>query len=285
VIEFDLKRRVVSANANFLAVTGYSEHELIGKAHADLCFAETVASAEYEAGWRKILAGEVLGGRFLRRGRNGERVWLEASYNPVFGVDGKLTRIVKFARDITPSMQVAEADAATARDAVAIVATMRARADAGVQASGQTQAGIEQLKATLQGTADALAELRTNSAQITAIVEHIRGVADQTNLLALNAAIEAARAGEAGRGFAVVADEVRKLAGRARTSTEQIQQVTESVLAGTQRVSGVMDSCVMLGQQAVGSADEGSAAIRSLAACGEELDACVQRFSLDSARE
>ncbi len=285
VIEFDLQRRVVSANANFMALTGYGDKELIGKPHAELCFADTTATPEYEAGWRKVLAGEVLGGRFLRRGRDGQRIWLEATYNPVFDSDGKLVRIVKFARNITAQMLVAEADAATARDATAIVSNMRVRADAGVQAARQTQTGLGQLKVTLQGTANAMDELRINSAQITSIVEHIRGVADQTNLLALNAAIEAARAGEAGRGFAVVADEVRKLAGRARASTEQIQQVTESVLAGTQKVSGVMDSCVALGEQAVSSADDGSVAIQSLAACGEELDTCVQRFSGVSARE
>ena len=92
---------------------------------------------------------------------------------------------------------------------------------------------IDSLASEVEQSAKAIADLNQESARIGSVLEVIRNVAEQTNLLALNAAIEAARAGEQGRGFAVVADEVRALAKRAQDSTEEI----ESLIAGLQRMA------------------------------------------------
>ncbi|MGY3942432.1 methyl-accepting chemotaxis protein [Aeromonas tecta] len=100
-----------------------------------------------------------------------------------------------------------------------------------------------QLAGKLQQTGAVIADVSAMSGQIGNILDVIRGIAEQTNLLALNAAIEAARAGEQGRGFAVVADEVRSLAGRTAQSTSEIQTMIENLQQGVARAVSVMQEC------------------------------------------
>jgi methyl-accepting chemotaxis protein len=106
----------------------------------------------------------------------------------------------------------------------------------------QAIAQIERLAAEVGRSSEAMGQLKTESGKIGSVLDVIKSVAEQTNLLALNAAIEAARAGEAGRGFAVVADEVRSLAQRTQQSTEEIEQLIAGLQNGTQQVAAVMDN-------------------------------------------
>ncbi len=110
----------------------------------------------------------------------------------------------------------------------------------GLQLIDSTRQGIDRLAAGMDTAMGEARALEDRSGQIGSVLEVIRSIAEQTNLLALNAAIEAARAGEAGRGFAVVADEVRGLAQRTQTSVEEIRQVIEGLQQGTQDVVDAM---------------------------------------------
>ncbi|WP_144928016.1 MULTISPECIES: methyl-accepting chemotaxis protein [unclassified Pseudomonas] len=104
----------------------------------------------------------------------------------------------------------------------------------------ETVSAIERMSADVQGTATLIGNLADESRDIGKVLDVIRGLADQTNLLALNAAIEAARAGEAGRGFAVVADEVRALAHRTQQSTSEIERMIGSIQSGTEQAVNSM---------------------------------------------
>ncbi|XLX39977.1 methyl-accepting chemotaxis protein [Ectopseudomonas mendocina] len=133
------------------------------------------------------------------------------------------------------------------------------------QRSERTSASMRQLSSRLGDSAAALQQLRDQTQQINRVVEVIKGIAEQTNLLALNAAIEAARAGEAGRGFAVVADEVRSLSRRTQDSTQEIAQTVDNL----QRVVG---QSVTLMEEACNQADGD---IGSVLAMGDELQNIV----------
>ncbi len=121
------------------------------------------------------------------------------------------------------------------------VSTSEASKDATTSASDgrdlvmETVNAIERMSGDVQSTAELIGNLATESRDIGKVLDVIRGLADQTNLLALNAAIEAARAGEAGRGFAVVADEVRALAHRTQQSTSEIERMIGSIQGGTEQ--------------------------------------------------
>ena len=107
--------------------------------------------------------------------------------------------------------------------------------------SGKNRETIELLANEVESASQVINKLQQDSASIGGILDVIRGIAEQTNLLALNAAIEAARAGEQGRGFAVVADEVRTLASRTQESTQEIQNMIEVLQTGAEKAVTVMD--------------------------------------------
>jgi len=130
--------------------------------------------------------------------------------------------------------------------------------------SEENRSTIDGLAREIQSASEVINQLSENSKNIGGILDVIRGIADQTNLLALNAAIEAARAGEQGRGFAVVADEVRTLASRTQESTEEIQQMIESLQSDSERAVHVMDRGRQQAEKSVKQTDEAATALQSI---------------------
>ena len=106
VIEFDLEGTIMLANENFQRTLGYSARELVGQHHSILCTPDYVTSAEYRDFWLRLRKGEYLAGRFHRVGKFGRDVWIQATYNPIFDMQGRPYKVVKYAHDITDQVQL-----------------------------------------------------------------------------------------------------------------------------------------------------------------------------------
>lgn len=229
VIEFDLKGQVLRANDNFLKLMAHRAEDLVGRHHRVLCQPEYARGAEYEAFWERLREGRYFQGTVERVTGTGRAVWLEATYNPVFDVNGRVERIIKFASDITERVEQHHAARQGALTAYEVSRETSEVSERGAQTILDTVQHIRSIAQLFEQTGEAVASLGGRTKTIESVVGIIRRIADQTNLLALNAAVEAARAGVAGRGFAVVADEVKKLAQHSKSATDEINQVVRAI--------------------------------------------------------
>ena len=304
VVELGVDGRIIDANDNFLKSIGYSRSEVQGQNHGMFVEPDYRASADYAAFWEKLRRGEYQAAQFKRIGKNGKVVWIEGAYNPIFDDKGKVTKIVKFATDITAQISLlgdlkslidknfGEINTAIGRSKSQASQANSAAGDAADQVSA-VAAGAGELASSVDEIAQSMAKSRsaadsvfaraeaaeacagrlTSAAQaMNGIVALIQNIAGQINLLALNATIEAARAGDAGRGFAVVASEVKNLANQAARATEQISTEIDGVQGSSREVAAALDAI----REAVHSVRE---LVTTSAAAVEEQSAVTRGIS------
>ncbi|EFV78211.1 hypothetical protein HMPREF1013_01557 [Bacillus sp. 2_A_57_CT2] len=234
MIEFDSNGKVLWANENFARTVKYRAEEMPNMMHKQFFTPEFTASREYQELWRNLRNGKSFQEKIQRVTKQGDLIWLEATYTPVFGNDGRLEGVVKVATDIT------ERETNTAQVAFQFQAMSEAlseKAKAGIERSEEAAQAIAKLVYESKGNLEILHSLKSQAQSIGNIVKTIREIAAQTNLLALNAAIEAARAGEHGRGFNVVAGEVRKLANRVQDSIQEVNAHIEGISDEINKIS------------------------------------------------
>lgn len=201
------------------------------------------------------------------------------SSEQVFAASTQMSAIAEQTRSAVAQQQIETDSMATAMEEMSATAQEVANSTAnasdaannattamteGSQVVSSTVGTINALAGEVQSASDVVGQLKADSEAIGSVLEVIRSVAEQTNLLALNAAIEAARAGEQGRGFAVVADEVRTLASRTQQSTAEIQSMIEKVQAGADGTVKVMTSSRVQAERSVAQAAEANAALQRI---------------------
>ena len=279
VIEFDLNGNVLTANERFLSGMGYTLAQIQGKNHRMFCTPEDANSADYQAFWKRLNAGEFVAERFKRIDSHGRAVWLEASYNPVVDANNKLYKVVKFATVITDQINQEQAVADAANIAYSTSLQTDSSAQRGTAVVTEAVKVMRDLATHMQQAGEGIEALNAQSQVIGSIVKTISGIAEQTNLLALNAAIEAARAGEQGRGFAVVADEVRQLASRTSKATEEIVGVVRQNQDMARDAVALMSDGIVQAEQGLALTAEAGTVIVEIQDGAQKVVSAVGQFA------
>lgn len=280
VIEFDLDGHVLTANRNFLAALGYSMREIEGRHHSMFCDPDYVKGEEYRSFWLRLSEGEFISGRFQRVGKFDRPVWIQATYNPVLDQNGRPTKVIKYAHDITREVElnakvVSESSLMTdhVKELLGSIQSISSSTVAAGRNAEESTRAAEAGFAAVHKSLEAITRIEKGSVKVSEMVQVISEIANQTNLLAFNAAIEAARAGEQGIGFSVVASEVRKLAER---SAEAAHEISALISESAERVR----EGSQVGQAAASSFEGIIDSVKQTMSCTDEIGEVTEQQRL-----
>nr|WP_172690472.1 PAS domain-containing methyl-accepting chemotaxis protein [Agrobacterium deltaense]ASK48573.1 chemotaxis protein [Agrobacterium deltaense] len=239
IIEFTPNGEVLTANENFLAALGYSLSEIQGKHHSMFCEPAYTASPDYRHFWERLAGGDLVADEFMRLGKGGRKVFIQASYNPIFDLNGKVFKVVKFATDVTGRVENVEK--------LAGCLNSLADGDLAQQIDKPFIPSLERLRTDFNAASDklkrAMATVADNARAISAGSNEIRSAADD---LARRTEQQAASIEETAAALEEIttavndssrrAEEAGKLVARARDHAEHSGEVVRDAVAAMERI-------------------------------------------------
>ncbi|HAV71749.1 MAG TPA: hypothetical protein DCX91_07495 [Stenotrophomonas sp.] len=235
VIEFDLEGRILAANENFLAAMGYALEEVRGQHHSMFAEPEHRQSAEYQAFWAKLGRGEYDAGQYRRLGKGGREVWIQASYNPIYDMNGRPFKVVKYATDITAQVR----DTLALQQAVAQTREVVAAAQAG-DLTGHI---------ATQDKTGPIAELCEG---INALVEAMAGIIAQIKLAADTIAVGASEIAEGNSDLSVRTEQqaasLEETAVSMKGLTATVRRTADNARQANQLAGGAVEVAAQGGQ-------------------------------------
>ncbi|MBW8298849.1 MAG: PAS domain S-box protein [Hydrogenophaga sp.] len=233
VIEFTTTGEILTANDNFLKTLGYSLGEIQGKHHAMFCEPAYTQSADYQRFWQKLAGGEFVAEEFKRIGKGGKVVWIQASYNPIFDMNGKVFKVAKFATDITERVRSV--------DDVAAGLTALADGDLTVRIDHPLLPGLDRLRVDFNNSLDKLqATMSTVGENTNAIAAGSRQIQSASDDLAKRTEQQAAAVEET----AAALEEITQTVSDSSKRAEEAGSLVARTKAGAEKSGEVVKSAI-----------------------------------------
>ncbi len=255
VIEFNLDGTILTANDNFLGAVGYTLEEIQGKHHRMFCETQYTNSAEYTAFWEKLGRGEYEAGEFLRLGKGGKEVWIQASYNPIIGANGNPFKVVKYASDVTAQkleaaeriareQKIAEYQAVEVEKLSFVMAEIAkgdltqnyvvADADQDTQATSSTFNDIAtQVNAMCANLREVMSLMMNNAGTLATSSDDLTGTADKLELGAGDTMTQSASVSSAAEEMSInmknMADSTDQMTSNVQSVAASIEEMTASI--------------------------------------------------------
>jgi len=243
VIEFDLQGNILSANQNFLDTMGYRLEEVQGRHHSMFADDAYRASAEYLAFWQKLGRGEYDAGQYLRHGKGGRDVWIQASYNPIFDASGKPVKVVKYATDVTAQVRSTHALQAALAQSRQVVQAARSGDLTARVPTRDKEGAVAELCQGINALVDVMAGLVRDIKGAAEVVSlGVRDIAAGNADLSQRTEQQAASVEETASSVAEVSTTVRQTADNARIAAELAVSASDVAARGGHVVHGVMDT-------------------------------------------
>ncbi len=240
VIEFTPTGEILTANDNFCKTLNYSLSEIAGRHHRLFCEPSYAASNTYAEFWKRLAAGEFISDEFVRFGKNGKEVWIQAAYNPILNDKGQVVKVVKFATDVTPRMsaistlgnalrQLAEGELRQHLDTPFVPSMEKLRAD--------FNEVIEKLRATMQTVAQNSSTIASGSAEIRVAADQLARRTEQQAASLEESAAALEQITTTVKDSSRRADEAGKLVGSTKESAEVSGEIVHRAIGAMDQIS------------------------------------------------